>query len=69
MVIRKKYIAKTITWRIVASLITFTVTWAVTGDIKFGIVVGGFDAVIKMFAYYFHEHAWDTYLEKKGIAK
>ena len=55
---RKRHIAKTITWRITATLTTFTLTWLISGDIKVGITVGSWEVVIKMLLYYLHERAW-----------
>jgi uncharacterized membrane protein len=54
----KRHIAKAITWRIIASLTTFIIGWLVTGDMEFGMTIGAFDVIIKIFIYYFHERAW-----------
>lgn len=55
---RKRHIAKTLTWRVVATTTTVLITWMVTGSIEAGAVVGGFEAVAKMFLYYGHERIW-----------
>ena len=57
--------AKAITWRIFASLITFVIGWGVTGDMSFGITIGSFDVVLKLVFYYLHERLW--YHSKFGV--
>lgn len=61
----KRHLAKAITWRIIASLTTFLIGWAVTGDLDFGMTIGAADVVIKIALYYFHERLW--YHSKFGI--
>lgn len=56
---RKRSLAKTITWRILATLGTFGIAWALTGNISFGLAIGGLDALIKTVLYYVHERAWE----------
>ena len=55
---KKKTIAKTITWRITASLTTFLIAWILTGDILVGASIGSMEAIAKIFLYYFHERIW-----------
>lgn len=58
---RQRHLAKTITWRIIASATTFTFVYVVFGDIKAasGIMVA--ESILKMALYYFHERAWFRY--------
>ena len=56
---KKRTIAKTITWRITASLTTFLIAWILTGDILVGASIGSIEAIAKIFLYYFHERGWD----------
>ncbi len=51
-------ITKTLSWRFVATLITFTVAWLVTGKLTFAVEIGVADTLIKLGAYYFHERLW-----------
>ena len=51
-------IIKTISWRIIATLVTGLVTWTLTGSLELGALVGGLDAVVKMVLYYLHERLW-----------
>jgi uncharacterized membrane protein len=55
---RKRHIAKAITWRVTASTTTALIAWVVTGSIKLGLLVGGFESIAKIALYYFHERAW-----------
>lgn len=54
----KRHIMKTFTWRIIATLTTTIIAWAITGDPMVGLQVGSIEFVIKMFLYYLHEKAW-----------
>lgn len=63
---RKRHIAKTITWRIIATLTTMTLAWIFTGDVSLAIKFGVVEVIIKMLFYYFHERAWYKY-SKFGI--
>lgn len=51
-------IVKSLTWRILASLTTFAISWFVTGNVNAGIVIGGIDLILKLFFYYLHERGW-----------
>jgi len=68
MVSYKRHIAKTITWRIVGTLDTMILGWIVTGDLKLGLAIGGFEVITKMILYYLHERAWYKYI-KFGLDK
>ena len=51
-------IAKALSWRFIATLVTFTIAWIITKELKFAAEIGLIDTVIKLGAYYFHERAW-----------
>ncbi len=51
-------ITKALSWRFVATLITFTVAWLVTGKLTFAVEIGIVDTLIKLGVYYFHERLW-----------
>lgn len=59
-------LAKTITWRIVATTTTFLIAWALTGDLTAGAAIGGVEAVAKMGLYYWHERAWGAALGRRA---
>lgn len=58
----KRHIYKTLTWRFLATTITISVAWLLTGNIKFGLGIGLVELIIKTFAYYFHERLWFKYI-------
>ena len=55
---KSRSVAKTISWRFVATTTTFVIAWLVTGDIGAGAAIGGIEAVAKMALYYWHERVW-----------
>ena len=50
---QKRTLAKTMTWRITASLTTFIIAWILTGDLVIGASIGAIEAIAKIFLYYF----------------
>jgi uncharacterized membrane protein len=55
----KKSIAKTITWRIVALVITSTIVFIYTNDLTFSTSIAMLDLIIKAVAYFIHERCWN----------
>ena len=55
---RTRTVAKSLTWRITALLITSTVVWVVTGKVELAASIGLLDTAIKLGAYYVHERCW-----------
>lgn len=55
----KRSVFKTISWRVVATLITASLVLVMTGELKFAATVGLLDTTIKFLAYFFHERAWN----------
>ena len=64
MVSYKETIIKTLIWRVVATSITFTLGWIVTGDWKFGLAIGGLDTFFKTIGYFTYERLWEKYKSK-----
>ena len=58
--LKKRTLAKTLTWRVTASLTTFLIAWVLTGDLLIGATIGSIEAVAKIFLYYFHERIWNN---------
>ena len=58
--LKKRTIAKTLTWRVTASFITFIIAWILTGDLLIGVSIGSIEAIAKIFLYYFHERIWNN---------
>lgn len=55
---KKRHVAKTITWRVIATVTTIILAWLISGDPMIGLQVGGWEFFIKMALYYLHERAW-----------
>ena len=55
----KRSLAKAMTWRIVAFLVTIIAIYIYTKDIKESLVVGISANVVKIFLYYVHERIWN----------
>ena len=53
----KRHIAKTVSWRIVGTLDTIIIGWAITGNPWTGLQIGGVEVVTKMILYFLHERA------------
>lgn len=68
MVAYKRHLAKTISWRVIGTLDTMIISWAVTGSWEWGLAIGGIEVFTKMVLYYLHERAWYKY-SKFGIKK
>lgn len=68
MVAYKRHLAKTISWRVIGTLDTMIISWAVTGSLEWGLAIGGIEVFTKMVLYYLHERAWYKY-SRFGIKK
>jgi uncharacterized membrane protein len=55
---RFRSFAKSVSWRIVAALVTFAISMFVTRNVTFAITISVFEAVGKVFLFYFHERLW-----------
>jgi uncharacterized membrane protein len=58
---RIRHIAKTMTWRLVASITTFSLVYLFTGDINKATWLMASEIVLKLLLYYAHERAWFKY--------
>ena len=65
---RKRHIAKTISYRIVSTLIRFLIMWIVTGSVKIGAAFGFAELVYKPIQYYLHERVWYKWI-RYGLKK
>ena len=55
---RSRTIIKSLTWRVIALVITTTVVWVATGKVELAASVGLADTAIKLAVYYAHERCW-----------
>jgi len=57
--LRKRTLAKTVVFRVLATLITVVLVYILTGKVILSLGVGGLEAILKIFLYYIHERAWN----------
>ena len=55
----KRSLLKTISWRLIGTLDTILISWAITGALTLAFSIGFVELVTKMILYYFHERAWN----------
>ena len=55
---RKRTIAKTISYRVVATVATIVIVYAFTGEVAIAFGVGAVEMATKVVVYYGHERAW-----------
>ena len=63
---KKRHIAKTISYRVVSTIIGFLIMWIISGSIKVGAAFGVAELLYKPIQYYIHERIWYKYI-KYGI--
>ena len=51
-------LAKAFSWRIVATLTTALIAYAITGEIDTALWIGGIEVFLKIGIYYTHERLW-----------
>ena len=55
---RKRHLLKTVSWRLIGTLDTVVISWAISGNPMTGLKIGGLEMITKMVLYYYHERAW-----------
>ena len=68
LVERKRHIAKTISYRILSTIIGFLLMWLISGSIKIGAAFGIAELIYKPIQYYIHERIWYKFI-KYGLKK
>ena len=58
----KRSLAKTISWRILATTDTFIIAWLITGKIDWAAGIATIEVATKMILYYWHERIWYKYI-------
>lgn len=54
----KRHLAKTVSYRIISTLIGFLIIWLITGKVEIGAMFGIAELVYKPIQYYLHERIW-----------
>lgn len=60
---KKRHLAKTVSYRVISTLVGFIIMWAATGSIKFGAAFGVAELLYKPLQYYIHERVWYRYIK------
>jgi len=60
---RKRHIAKTISYRVISTLIGFAIMYYVTDSIKIGATFSIAELVYKPIQYYIHERVWYKWIK------
>jgi uncharacterized membrane protein len=55
----RRSVAKALSWRVLAGLITACVAWTLTGQLKFAAEIGLIDTLVKLLVYFLHERVWN----------
>jgi uncharacterized membrane protein len=55
---RRRSLAKALSWRVFATLITFGIAFAMTGELVFAASIGLADTTVKLVVYFAHERIW-----------
>jgi uncharacterized membrane protein len=55
----KRSIAKALTWRALASLATFIISYMLTGSIAAATGIASVQVFVNLFLYYIHERIWN----------
>lgn len=56
---KKRSIAKAVSWRVIATVITTVLALALTGRWEFAAAIGLADTSLKFFVYFAHERLWN----------
>lgn len=59
-------LAKAFSWRVVATLTTSVIAYAITGRIDTAVAIGSIEFVLKFFIYYLHERVWALLPHRSG---
>ncbi len=64
----RRSFAKALSWRLLATLITTSIVFAITGEGDFAATIGIIDTLIKFVIYFGHERLWNriSYGRKKA---
>jgi uncharacterized membrane protein len=65
---KKRHIAKTISYRIISSLIGFAVVYFISGSLTIGTAFSVAELIYKPLQYYIHERIWYKWI-KYGVNK
>ena len=59
----KRHLAKTISYRVISTLVGFLIIWWATGSVEFGATFGVAELLYKPIQYYIHERIWYRWIK------
>ena len=65
---KRRHIAKTISYRVISTVIGFLLMWLISGSVKVGAAFGVAELIYKPIQYYIHERVWYRWI-KYGLKK
>ena len=65
---KRRHIAKTISYRVISTVIGFLLMWLISGSVKVGAAFGVAELIYKPIQYYIHERIWYKWI-KYGLRK
>jgi len=57
--IDRRSLAKTLTWRFIATVTTIFVAFILTGSLVISLEIGSIEVILKTIFYYLHEKGWE----------
>jgi uncharacterized membrane protein len=60
---KKRHIAKTVSYRLLSTLIGFAIMLVITGSLKMGAAFGVVELLYKPVQYYIHERIWYRWIK------
>jgi uncharacterized membrane protein len=60
---KKRHLAKTVSYRLLSTLIGFTIMLVITGSVKIGAAFGVAELIYKPVQYYIHERVWYRWIK------
>ena len=55
----KKFLAKTVTWKLIDGVVTFALCFLLTGELFISLNLAVLEVLVESVFYYLHEHVWD----------
>ena len=62
-VLRKRHIAKAISYRLLGSVQTVIIGYVLTGSVYISSIAGGVELIVKPVLYYMHERIWYRWIK------
>ena len=59
MTTKIRILAKSLTWRVISTIVTFILTFLLTSNIMVAVTLASTNFLIKTVMFYFHEIAWE----------